>query len=105
MAKTLAFYGVNIIIGNYPVYYPPDSYVKEENENVFLFFSLGAFIGHNHKWLEALVALTNIVINKENRQISISSYNLIQTINNIAPPIQWNDYSVYKLSDYNDNFG
>ena len=105
-AKLLAFYGVDIIIGNHPVYYQPVSYVKAENGNkALVFFSLGVFIGHNTKRPQALGAMASIVISKENGKTSISSYNLIPTINHIPHEIDGNKYSVYKLTDYNDQLG
>ena len=105
-AKFLASSGVNIIIGNHPSYYQPVSYVQAENGNrALVFFSLGTFIGHNVKLPEALGAMANIVITKENGKASLSSYNLIPTINHIAPAIQGNEYAVYKLSEYNDQLG
>ena len=102
-AKTLARMGVNLIIGNNPAVVQPVSFVKAENGNCALvFFSLGALIGENPKKLDALGALANIVISKENGKTSIASYNLIPTINHVA---QTSDYTVYKLSEYNDYLG
>ena len=102
-AKTLAGMGVNLIIGNNPALVQPVSFVKADNGNCALvFFSLGALVGENHKKLDALAALANIVISKENGKTSIASYNLIPTINHVA---QTSDYTVYKLSEYNDYLG
>ena len=102
-AKTLAGMGVNLIIGNNPAIVQPVSFVKANNGNCALvFFSLGALVGENTKRLDALAALANIVISKENGKTSIASYNLIPTINHVA---QTSDYTVYKLSEYNDYLG
>ena len=49
--------------------------------------------------------MASIVISKENGKTSISSYNLIPTINHIPHEIDGNKYSVYKLTDYNDQLG
>ena len=102
-AKILAGMGVNLIIGNNPSFVQPVSLVKAQNGNTALvFFSLGALVGENSKKLDALGALANIVISKENGKTSIASYNLIPTINHVA---QTSDYTVYKLSEYNDYLG
>lgn len=102
-AKTLASLGVNLIIGNYPVYVQPITYVKAQNGNCALvIFSLGAFIGENTKKRDALGALANIIISKENGKTSISSYRLIPTINH---PVQSSEYTVYRLAEYTDFLG
>ena len=102
-AKVLASMGVNLIIGNNPGLVQPVSFIKATNGNCALvFFSLGTLVGENPKKLDALGALANIVISKENGKTSIASYNLIPTINHVA---QTSDYTVYKLSEYNDYLG
>lgn len=102
-AKTLAGLGVNLIIGNYPSYVQPVTYVKHENGNCALvFFSLGVLVGDNASKPEALGALANIVISKDNKKTFISSYNLIPTINHQG---QFDQYTVYKLAEYNDELG
>jgi hypothetical protein len=47
--------------------------------------------------------LANIVISKWKGKAHISSYNLIPTINHYDE--SENEYTVYKLSDYNQNLG
>ena len=103
LAKILAGMGVNLIIGNNPGVVQPVSLVKAPNGNCALvFFSLGVLVGENNKKLDALGAIANIVISKENGKTSIASYRLIPTINHVA---QTSDYTVYKLSEYNDYLG
>ena len=102
-AKTLIYYGANLIIGNYPAYVQPITYVKAENGNCGLvFFSLGLLVGENTKKRDALGALADIVIIKENGKTSISSYRLIPTINHVVPSY---DYTVYRLAEYTDDLG
>ena len=102
-ARTLAGLGVNLIIGNNPAYVLPVAFVKANNgKSSLVFFSLGVLIGENYKKPSSLGALANIVISKENGKTHISSYNLIPTINHISDS---NQYSVYKLTEYNETLG
>ena len=102
-AKNLAGLGVNLIIGNFPSYVQPVTYVKHENGNCALvFFSLGILVGDNPNKPDALGALANIVISKENGKTTISSYNLIPTINHQG---ELDNYSVYKLTEYDEDLG
>ena len=75
MAKVLIKNGVDLIIGNHPHYVQPVSYVRAENGKKGLVFF----------------------------KAYISSYNLIPTINHYDE--SENEYTVYKLSDYNQNLG
>ena len=102
-AKSLAGLGVNLIIGNNPSNVQPVTLVKNKNGNTALvFFSLGYLVGDNKSKPETLGALANVVISKENGKASISSYNLIPTINHQG---ELDKYQVYKLSEYNENLG
>ena len=94
MAKALIYYGADLIIGNHPHYVQPVSYVRAENgKKGLVFFSKKNTLG----------ALANIVISKGKGKAHISSYNLIPTINHYDE--SENEYTVYKLSDYNQNIG
>ena len=102
-AKILAGFGVNLIIGNHPSNVQPVSYVKAENGNYALvFFSLGNLIAENNLKYNALGALANIIISKENGKTFISSYNLVPTINFNIPSSQ---YTVYNIIDFNESLG
>ena len=102
-AKELAKLGANLIVGNFPSYIQPATYVKAENGNCALvIFSLGNLVEENTKNKSALSALANIIISKENGKAFISSFNLIPTINHVVAS---SEYSVYKLSEYTDNLG
>ena len=104
MAKVLIKNGVDLIIGNHPHYVQPVSYVRAENGNKGLvFFSLGNLIFDNSKKKNTLGSLASIVISKGKGKAYISSYNLIPTINHYDE--SENEYTVYKLSDYNQNLG
>ena len=103
MAKLLASYGVNLIIGNHPSYVHPVSYVKADNGNKSLvFWSLGLLIGDEKKVNNNLGALANIIISKGQGKAYLSSYSLIPIINH---KVETNDYSVYKLSEYTEDLG
>ena len=104
MAKALIQNGADLIIGNHPHYVQPVSYVRSENGNKGLvFFSLGNLIYDNNKKKNNLGSLASIVISKGKGKAYISSYNLIPTINHHDE--SENEYTVYKLSDYNQNLG
>ena len=104
MAKALIQNGADLIIGNHPHYVQPVSYVRSENGNKGLvFFSLGNLIYDNNKKKNTLGSLASIVISKGKGKAYISSYNLIPTINHHDE--SENEYTVYKLSDYNQNLG
>jgi len=103
MAKALIHYGADLIIGNHPHYVQPVSYVRADNGNKGLvFFSLGNLIFDNKK-KDTLGSMANIVISKGKDKAYISSYNLIPTINHNNESEK--EYTVYKLSDYNQNLG
>ena len=104
MAKVLIKNGVDLIIGNHPHYVQPVSYVRAENgKKGLVFFSLGNLIFDNSKKKNTLGSLASIVISKGKDKAYISSYNLIPTINHYDE--SENEYTVYKLSDYNQNLG
>lgn len=100
LAKHLANFGVNIIIGLFPLYTQPVTYVKGSNGNkALVFFSLGFLVNDNEKKTSDLGALADIVISKANGKAYISSYHLIPTVNHKTKE----EYTVYKLSEYNEN--
>ena len=102
-AKLLASNGVNLIIGNFPNYVNPVSYVKAENGNkALVFWSLGLFVGDNSKKYTNLGALANIVISKGKGKAYLSSYNLIPIINH---KVDNGNYTIYKLADYTEDLG
>ena len=103
MAKLLASYGVDLIIGNHPSFINPVSYIKSENgSKTLVFWSLGLLVGDDKKKYSVLGALANIVISKGNGKAYLSSYNLVPIINH---KVDNENYSVYKLSDYNEELG
>ena len=97
-AKSLAYYGVNLIIGNYPSFVQPVSYVKAKNgKQALVFFSLGSLIGGYFQEKISFSALANIRINKlSDNTIEIGDYCLIPIVNRSSKK----KYSVYLLSDY-----
>jgi hypothetical protein len=64
-----------------------------------VFFSLGVLVRDNTSKPDALGALANIVISKENDKTSISSYNL-PTVNHQG---ELDKNSVYKLTEYDED--
>ena len=101
-AKELAKNGADLIIGNFPSHVQPVTFVQAENGNrALVFFSLGALVGDNGKKTSFIGALANIVISKSNNKTYISSYDLVPTLNHKIP----NKYTVYKLSDYDEDLG
>ena len=102
-AKLLASNGVDLIIGNYPNFVNPVSFVKAENgRKILVFWSLGLFVGDNKKQFSNIGALANVVVSKGNGNAYLSSYNLIPIINH---KVDNENYSVYKLSDYTEELG
>ena len=104
IAKLLASYGVDLIIGNHPSFVNPVSYIKSENGNkTLVFWSLGLLIGDDKKKYSTLGALANIIISKGTTgKAYLSSYNLVPIINH---KVDNSSYTVYKLSDYNEELG
>ena len=102
-AKILAKHGVDLIIGNHPIFVNPVSYVRADNGNkALVFWSLGLLVGDEKKSLSCLGAMANIVISKGKGNAYLSSYSLIPVINH---KVESNQYSVYKLSDYTEELG
>ena len=103
IAKLLASYGVDLIIGNHPSFVNPISYIKAENGNkALVFWSLGLLIGDDKKKYSNLGALANIIISKGTGKAYLSSYNLVPIINHKVDNC---NYTVYKLSDYCEDLG
>lgn len=103
IAKILASYGVDLIIGNHPNFIQPVSFVQAKNgKRTLVFFSLGLLIGDNKNIFSTLSALADIVISKDKDKAYISSYSLIPIINHKD---ESGEYSAYKLSEYNENLG
>ena len=103
IAKILASYGVDLIIGNHPNFIQPVSFVQAKNgKRTLVFFSLGLLIGDNKNIFSTLSALADIVISKDKDKAYISSYSLIPIINHKDKS---GEYSAYKLSEYNENLG
>ena len=89
-----------MLIGYYPIYTQPATFVKAPNgKRALVFFSLGMLVGDNDKKTSDLGALANIVISKVNNRAYISSYSLIPTVNHKTKE----RYTVYKLTKYNQN--
>jgi poly-gamma-glutamate synthesis protein (capsule biosynthesis protein) len=102
-AKALASHGVDLIIGNHPIFVNPVSYVRADNgKKALVFWSLGLLVGDEKKSFSNLGALANIVISKGKENAYLSSYNLIPIINH---KVETKEFSVYKLSDYTDELG
>ena len=103
IAKTLASHGVDLIIGNHPVFVNPVSFVRADNGNkALVFWSLGLFIGDEKKSFSKIGALANIVISKGKGNAYLSSYSLIPVINH---KMEKKEYTVYKLSEYTEDLG
>ena len=103
LAKLIASFGVNLIIGNHPSFVQPVSYIQAHNGNkTLVFWSLGLFIGDEKKVNSNIGALANIIISKGKEKAYLSSYNLIPIINH---KVDNKTYSVYKLSDYTEELG
>ena len=103
IAKKLADYGINLIIGNYPYKIQPVSYVQSEKGNkALVFWSLGLFVGDIDKNKNyTLGAMADIKLKKMNGKTFVWKYKMIPIINNISSDKK---YSIYKLEDYNKIF-
>ena len=104
IAKKLADYGIDLIIGNHPYYIQPVSYVQSNKGNkVLVFWSLGLFVGDVDKTKNiSLGAMVDIKLRKKNGKTFISKYNMIPVINDIS---ESKEYSLYNLDDYNKLMG
>ena len=104
IAKKLADFGIDLIIGNHPYYVQPVSYVYSNKGNkVLVFWSLGLFVGDVNKSKNiTLGALADIKIIKKNGKVFVGKYNMIPIVNHIS---ESNEYSIYKLNDYNEIIG
>ena len=104
IAKKLADYGIDLIIGNYPYNVQPVSYVQSKKGNkVLVFWSLGLFLGDIDKNKNyTLGAIADIKLKKMNGKTFIWKYKMIPVVNHIAEDKK---YSIYKLEDYNNMIG
>jgi len=104
IAKNLADLGIGVVIGNYPYYVQPVSFVRSDKGNkALVFWSLGIFVGDvdNNKnfWLGAMA---DIKFKKINGKVFIKKYKMIPIVNHLK---ENREYSVYKLDDYNNLIG
>ena len=104
IAKNLADFGIGVVIGNYPYYVQPVSFVQSDKGNkALVFWSLGIFVGDvdNNKnfWLGAMA---DIKFKKINGKVFVKKYKMIPIVNHIK---ENREYSVYKLDDYNNLIG
>ena len=97
LAKILAEFGANVIIGHHPANVLPVSHVESNGKRALVFWSLGQFVTDNPKKYSILGAMANITISKSEDSAYISNYNLIPTVNHRGIG---NHYTVYKLNEY-----
>ena len=104
IAKNLADYGIDLIIGNYPYNVQPVSYVQSEKGNkALVFWSLGLFVGDVDKNKDyTLGALADIKLKKINGKTFVWKYRMIPVANHIPND---KNYSIYKLKDYKNIIG
>ena len=104
IAKKLADFGINLIIGNYPYNVQPVSYVQSKKGNkVLVFWSLGLFVGDVDKNKNyTLGALADIKLKKINGKTLIWKYKMLPIVNHISEDKK---YSIYMLEDYNKIIG
>ena len=96
--------GVDIVIGGHPHVLQPIEWVDNETtgKKMLVYYSLGNFISHQINLNQLCGGMAKIEIQKNADGVSVTSAKLV-------PVVSWykkeNDkwtYSVYKLSDYND---
>ena len=104
IAKNLADYGIDLIIGNYPYNVQPVSYVQSEKGNkALVFWSLGLFVGDVDKNKDyTLGALADIKLKKINGKTFVWKYRMIPVANHLSND---KNYSIYKLKDYKNIIG
>jgi poly-gamma-glutamate synthesis protein (capsule biosynthesis protein) len=97
LAKILAEFGANVIIGHHPATALPVSHVESNGKRALVFWSLGQFVTDNHKKYSILGAMANITISKSEDSAYLSAYNLIPTVTHKG---EGRHYTVYKLNQY-----
>ena len=104
IAKNLADYGIDLIIGNYPYNVQPVSYVQSEKGNkALVFWSLGLLLGDPDKNKNyTFGAMADIKLKKINGKTFVWKYKMIPTVNHISEDSK---YSIYNLEDYNNLIG
>ena len=104
IAKKLADFGINLIIGNYPYNVQPVSYVQSEKGNkALVFWSLGLLLGDPDKNKNyTFGAMADIKLKKINGKAFVWKYKMIPTVNHISEDSK---YSIYNLEDYNNLIG
>lgn len=102
--KLFSDLGVDIVIGGHPHVLQPIEWVDNETtgKKMLVYYSLGNFISHQINLNQLCGGMAKIEIQKNADGVSVTSAKLV-------PVVSWykkeNDkwtYSVYKLSDYND---
>ena len=104
IAKKLADFGIDLIIGNYPYNVQPVSYIQSEKGNkALVFWSLGLLLGDTDKNKNyTLGAMADIKLKKLNGKTFVWKYKMIPIVNHISEDKQ---YSIYELEDYKNVIG
>ena len=101
-AKSFAEIGADLIVGNYPRYVQPVTFVKSKNGNkALVVFSLGSLVYDDKKNKATLGALGDVIISKANKKTFISSFNMIPILNHKTEK----EYTIYTMADYNEDLG
>lgn len=96
--------GVDIVIGTHPHVLQPVEWVKNARtgKRMLVYYSLGNFISHQINLNQLCGGMAEIVVEKDNDKIEITSAKLAPVVCHYTKSGEGYAFSVYKLSDYTD---
>lgn len=112
LAKKIAEWGADIIIGTHPHVVEPLNFIKtSDGRKVPCYYSLGNFVGNYAEWHDPILeGMAELTITKWKGEIKIKNARLTPLICQIRKNDSWgkeDDYKyrywVYKLEDYTDD--
>lgn len=103
--KLFSDLGVDIVIGCHPHVLQPVEWVENEEtgKKMLVYYSLGNFISHQLNLNQLCGGMAEITVEKDNGEITISSAKLAPVVCHYTDVGDKLAFSVYKLSDYNDD--
>lgn len=97
--------GVDIVIGTHPhVLQPVEWYENEETgKKMLVYYSIGNFISHQTSLNQMCGGMAEITVERTNGEIKITNAKLAPVIDYYKNTGSGYKFSVYRLSDYNDD--
>lgn len=103
--KLFSKLGVDIVIGTHPHVLQPVEWItnEETGKKMLVYYSIGNFISHQVNLNQMCGGMAEITVERKNGQIEITNAKLAPVIDFYTKSGSKYKFSVYKLSDYNND--